>query len=160
MKPHAGLRLAVAALAAPVAAQTVADPTRYATRADIDAQIVTMTRDMKPGQGFAWRPLVREGKVVAAIEVWRAPGKPAVHPHEAEYATVLAGYGTLVSGGRLVDAKVSNPELIEGSRIEGGTTRPLKPGDFLLVPAGVPHWFGIGSGELVLLGMKIPQAPR
>lgn len=160
MTAPAGAWLCVAALAAPVAAQSVADPTGYATRADIDAQIAAMTRAMKPGQGFAWRPLVRNGEVVAAIEIWRAPGKPAAHPHEAEYATVLAGYGTLVSGGRLIDAKVSNLGLTEGSRIEGGTTRALRPGDVLLVPAGVPHWFGVSSSELVLLGTKIPQAAR
>jgi quercetin dioxygenase-like cupin family protein len=28
----------------------------------------------------------------------------------------------------------------------------------VLIPAGVPHWFGITGGELVLLGTKIPQA--
>ncbi|MGI4730822.1 MAG: cupin domain-containing protein [Janthinobacterium lividum] len=159
------LLIATALVAAPATAQTVpdptaSDPTGFATGADIRAQIAAMERDMKPGQGFAWRPLVRDGQIAAAIEIWRAPGKPAVHPAQAEYTTVLSGTGTLISGGRLADPYVSNPDLTEGSRIEGGTTRPLKPGDVLLVPAGVPHWFGITGGELVLLGTKIPQAAR
>jgi mannose-6-phosphate isomerase-like protein (cupin superfamily) len=154
------LLVAAALVAAPVGAQTAIDPTAFATGADVRAQVAAMERDMKPGQGFAWRPLVRDGQVIAAIEIWRAAGKPAVHPAQAEYTTVLSGTGTLVSGGRLLDAKASNADLTEGSRIEGGTTRPLKPGDVLLVPAGVPHWFGITGRELVLLGTKIPQAAR
>jgi mannose-6-phosphate isomerase-like protein (cupin superfamily) len=155
-----GLLIAAAMAAAPAAAQTATDPTNVATAADIRAQVAAMESAMKPGQGFAWRPLVKDGQVVAAIEIWRAAGKPAVHPAEAEYTTVLSGAGTLVSGGRLVDAKATRPDLTEGSRIEGGTTRALRPGDVLLVPAGVPHWFGITGPELVLLGTKIPQAAR
>jgi len=27
-----------------------------------------------------------------------------------------------------------------------------------LIPAGMPHYFGIDGGELVLLGIKIPAA--
>jgi redox-sensitive bicupin YhaK (pirin superfamily) len=48
--------------------------------------------------------------------------------------------------------------LVEGERIEGGKTRPLGPGDVLLLPAGVPHWFGITAERLVLLGTKLPVA--
>ena len=64
----------------------------------------------------------------------------------------------MISGGRLVDSVTSNPTLIEGSRIDGGTTRALHPGDVFLIPAGIPHWFGIIGDRLVLLGTKIPQS--
>lgn len=116
-----------------------------------------MRKAMKPDQGFMWQPLVRGGDAVAALEYWKKPGKPAVHPDQAEYVIVIAGAGTMVSGGRLVDPATSNPTLIEGSRIEGGTTRELHPGDVFLVPAGTPHWFGISGDRLVLLGTKIAQ---
>lgn len=120
------------------------------------AQVAAMLADMKPGQGFAWRPLVRDGPRVVAIEIWKKPGRPAVHPAEAEYAVVLEGSGTLVSGGTLIAPVTRSGDLIEGERIEGGTTRPLGPGDVLLLPAGVPHWFGITGDHLVLLGTKLP----
>ncbi len=81
-----------------------------------------------------------------------------MHPAEAEYAIVLEGSGTLVSGGSKADPKASNANLIEGSRIEGGATRALGPGDVILIPAGVPHWFGITGDRLVLLGIKLPGA--
>jgi mannose-6-phosphate isomerase-like protein (cupin superfamily) len=107
-----------------------------------------------------WKPLVRGGDAVAALEYWKTPGKPAVHPGQAEYVIVIAGGGTMVSGGRLIDPVSRNPTLIEGSRIDGGTTRTLHPGDVLLIPAGTPHWFGIAGDRLVLLGTKVAQPPH
>ena len=164
-----GLLLIVAAVASAGAAQvppaaplpatlSPADPTSFAAAADVSAQVEAMGRAMKPDQGFAWQPLLRDGAQVAASEIWRKPGRPAVHPEEAEYATVIAGAGTLVSGGTLADATVVRPGLTEGSRIVGGTTRRLAPGDVFLIPAGVPHWFGITGARLVLLGTKLRSA--
>lgn len=136
-------------------AADAADRSAVASGGEVRAQIAAMLAEMKPGQGFAWRPLVRDGPRVAAIEVWKKPGRPAVHPAEAEYAIVLEGAGTLVSGGTLVAPAAPRNGLVEGERIEGGTTRTLGVGDVLLIPAGVPHWFGITGDRLVLLGTKL-----
>ncbi|HXH17333.1 MAG TPA: cupin domain-containing protein [Sphingomonas sp.] len=143
----------VIAAATALPAQTP-DPTSFAASGDIKARIVALEKTMKPGQGFAYAPLVQADGTSAALEYWKAPGKPAVHPDEAEYATVMAGSGTLVSGGTLVAPKLRFPGLVEGDRIEGGTTRKLAVGDVFLIPAGTPHWFGI-DGKLVMLGTKI-----
>ena len=150
------MQLLLMALALAAAPSSI-DPTGYASAADVTAQVEAMRRAMKPGQGFLWKPLVRGGDAVAALEYWKKPAKPAVHPDQAEYVLVIAGSGTMISGGRLVDPVTSNPTLIEGSRIDGGTTRALHPGDVFLIPAGIPHWFGIIGDRLVLLGTKIPQ---
>ena len=136
-------------------AQTT-DLTAFASGADVTTQVAAMAKAMKQGQGFAWQPLVRDGETVAALEYWKTPGCPAVHPDQAEYAIGIAGAGTLISGGTLEAAKPVKPDLTEGDRIIGGTTRTLKPGDVMLIPAGVPHWFGITGGRLVLLGTKLP----
>jgi mannose-6-phosphate isomerase-like protein (cupin superfamily) len=151
------LLAAVLLLPAAVHAQSAADPTGYASAADVKAQVESMRRAMKPGQGFMWQPLVRGGDAVAALEYWKKPAKPAIHPNQAEYVIVVAGSGTMVSGGRLVDPVTTNPTLIEGSCIAGGTTRALHTGDVFLIPAGTPHWFGITGDRLVLLGTKIAQ---
>jgi mannose-6-phosphate isomerase-like protein (cupin superfamily) len=153
----AAILLSSAASAQTPSAPTGADPTGYASAGEIQAQVEAMRQAMRPGQGFMWRPLVRGGDAVAALEYWTRPGKPAVHPDQAEYVIVVAGEGTMVSGGRLVDPATTNPTLIEGSRIEGGTTRALHVGDVFLIPSGTPHWFGIEGDRLVLLGTKIAQ---
>lgn len=150
--------LALAALASAAAAQKP-DPA-FATPADVQALVERIEGSMKPGQIFALQPLLRGGASVASVEVWKGAGKPAVHPTDAEYAMVVAGAGTLTSGGTLVDAHVTNPGLTEGSRIEGGATRRLKPGDIIMIPAGVPHGFGVEGGKLALLGIKLPQPAR
>jgi quercetin dioxygenase-like cupin family protein len=150
--------LALAALASAAAAQQP-DPA-FATPADVQALVQRIEGSMKPGQIFAMQPLLRGGASVASVEVWKGAGKPAVHPTDAEYAMVVAGAGTLISGGTLVDAHVTNPGLTEGSRIEGGATRRLKPGDIIMIPAGVPHGFGVEGGKLALLGIKLPQPAR
>ncbi|USQ94977.1 cupin domain-containing protein [Caulobacter sp. RL271] len=146
----------VATASAQASGAEAPQPSGFASSADVQAQLREMLAAMKPDQGFMWRPLVRDGANVAAIEIWKKPGRPAVHPAQAEYAIVLEGTGTLVSGGALADTQVKNANLTEGSRIEGGATRPLGPGDVILVPAGVPHWFGITGERLVLLGIKLP----
>lgn len=152
------LLLSTVVLSSAVFAQPAADPTAFASAAEVKAQVEAMRIAMKPDQGFMWKPLVRDGEVVAALEYWKKPAKPAVHPDQAEYFTVVAGSGSMISGGRLVDPVTTNPTLVEGSRIEGGTTRTLNPGDVVLVPAGTPHWFGITGDRMVLLGTKIPQS--
>ena len=137
----------------PAVAQS--SPADTASAVEIRGKVAAMAVAMGEGT-FAYEPLVTDGATVAALEYWKAPGKPAVHPDEAEYALVIEGAGTLVSGGTMADARETRPGLVEGSRIDGGTTRKLAVGDVILVPAGVPHWFGI-DGKLVLLGMKLPR---
>ncbi len=155
-----GALAGTALIAASAAVAQSGDPTSFATAAAVEAAIARMDAEMKPGQGFQWHPLVQGDGSVAALEYWRKPGRPAVHPTEAEYAIVMAGAGSLVSGGRLIDPTVTKPGLTEGSRIENGTTRALRKGDVVLIPAGVPHWFGVQDGKLVLLGIKLAPQPR
>ncbi len=128
----------------------------FASGSDIAARVEAMGKAMQPGQGFAWEPIVRDGERVAALEYWKAPGRPAIHPDQAEYAIVIAGEGTLRTGSKMAGERETQPGLVEGDRIIDAVDRPLRPGDVLLIPAGVPHWFGITGERLVLLGTKIP----
>ena len=155
----AALLIGCAGETAPPASAPATKPGSFAlaTDAEVRAQIATMLSEMKPDQGFMWRPLVEGGAHVAAIEIWKKPGRPATHPVETEYAIVLEGSGTLIAGGVMV-APVTLPSgIIEGDRIDGGTERPLAPGDVILIPAGVPHWFGVTGDRLVLLGTKMRE---
>lgn len=152
---------ALAQAPAPFAVPPVADRTDVATAPAIAAQVARTRRELaRNGKTFFWQPLVQNGREVAAIEYWSAPARPAIHPAEAEYATVLEGSGTLLTGGTLIGAQQVRPGFVDGDRIEGGTSRVLHKGDVVLIPAGVPHWFGIAKGQmLVLLGTKIPSPP-
>lgn len=137
--------------------QNMADRISFAGPEDIKAQVNTMFAAMTPGQTFMWQPLLKDGPRNVALEIWKAPGRPAVHVAEAEYFTVVQGTGTLVTGGHLVNPRTVKPGQMDGDTIEGGVTRTLVAGDFVLIPAGVPHWFGVPGQPLVLLGTKIPS---
>ena len=69
------------------------------------------------------------------------PGMAEIHTKDADIVYVLDGTATLVTGGTAVDAKVTEPDELRGSSINGGEAHPLKKGDVIIVPAGVPHWF-------------------
>jgi glc operon protein GlcG len=69
------------------------------------------------------------------------PGMAEIHTRDADIVYVLDGTATLVTGGTAVDAKVTEPDELRGSSISGGEAHPLKKGDVIIVPAGVPHWF-------------------
>jgi mannose-6-phosphate isomerase-like protein (cupin superfamily) len=67
---------------------------------------------------------------------------PLTHAVSLDIWLVQAGSTTAVTGGELLDAKKRpNSDDFAGSTIKGGTEQPLKPGDVLYVPPGVPHGF-------------------
>jgi mannose-6-phosphate isomerase-like protein (cupin superfamily) len=139
-----------------VHAQDATDRTGKASSAEIKAQVNAMLAAMKPGQTFMWRALLTDGSHPAAIEIWKAAGRPAIHTTEAEYFTVIQGSGELVTGGTMVKPHTVREGFIDGDAIEGGTSRKLNAGDVVLIPAGVPHGFGIPGEPLILLGIKVP----
>ena len=67
---------------------------------------------------------------------------PLVHALSADTWVVMEGSATAVTGGELLEAKRNpNSDDMSGSSIKGGVEQPLKPGDILFVPPGVPHGF-------------------
>jgi len=70
-----------------------------------------------------------------------SPGQVEIHEKEADIFYVIDGEATFVTGGTMVGGKVSRPNQLLGTDIQGGETRQLKKGDVIVIPAGVPHWF-------------------
>jgi glc operon protein GlcG len=68
-------------------------------------------------------------------------GLAEVHENETDVIYVLEGTATFVTGGKLVDGKVTAPGEIRGADVAGGDTRKLAKGDVVVVPPNTPHWF-------------------
>ena len=81
----------------------------------------------------------------------------AVHETEAEIFYVIDGSATMVTGGKLTGEKRLNPENLNGTGIENGTSRQIGKGDYIIVPEGVPHWFSKLDGTLVLMSLHVPR---
>lgn len=86
-------------------------------------------------------PLLETGDYKVHASRREKAGLAEVHEHETDILRVLSGTARLVTGGTLVDAKTTGPGELRGASIGNGEARDLAPGDVVVVPAGVPHWF-------------------
>jgi mannose-6-phosphate isomerase-like protein (cupin superfamily) len=85
-------------------------------------------------------------------------GNAAVHETEAELFYVVDGSATLVTGGTLTESTRTGANLT-GKGIQGGLSRKVAKGDFVMVPEGQPHWFSAIDGTVVLMSLHLPHAP-
>jgi mannose-6-phosphate isomerase-like protein (cupin superfamily) len=159
--------LSSAALAQQPAAQSPPPPAMlFAGSADVTAMIAKARSERKPDQPNFVQPIVRLAPYNANLE-YRVSGVNApasVHEREAEMFYVVEGSGTLVTGGTLRDEKRTNAENLSGSAIDGGMSRRLAKGDWVMVPEKAAHWFTQIEGTLVLMSIHLPHggttAPR
>jgi len=71
------------------------------------------------------------------------------HLHWLDLVTVLEGEGTLSFGGTAVNPNLANPAEPRATTITGATTTPLRPDDYVLIPAGMWHiFFGTATRNL------------
>jgi glc operon protein GlcG len=89
-----------------------------------------------------------------------ASGAAEIHTRDTDIAYVIQGSATLVTGGAVVDLKPTAPEELRGTSISGGEVRRLVPGDVVVVPNGVPHWFKEVEAPFLYYVVKVRQAER
>jgi len=83
------------------------------------------------------------------------PGMVEVHTKDTDILYVLKGGATVVTGGTMVDGKPIAADEIRGREITGGETRKLVPGDAMIIPNGVPHWFKEIDGTFLYFVVKV-----
>jgi mannose-6-phosphate isomerase-like protein (cupin superfamily) len=95
----------------------------------------------------------------AAILLRRtASGKAEVHEHQADVWYVIDGGCEFVTGGTVESGAPESPGEIRGTSISGGDAYHLAKGDFIRVPAGVPHWVKkIQGKEIVYIVVKYEE---
>jgi mannose-6-phosphate isomerase-like protein (cupin superfamily) len=111
------------------------------------------------GMGESEINLIERTQDHAAILLRRtAPGKAEVHETETDVWYVVDGGCTFVTGGSLIGGAKIGPGQIRGSGISGGDERKIAKGDFIRVPAGVPHWVKkIEGKEIVYIVVKFTK---
>jgi mannose-6-phosphate isomerase-like protein (cupin superfamily) len=148
------------ALAQQPAAQNPAPAARlFAGSADVTAMIAKAKSERKPDQANFTQPIVQLAPYNANLEyrVAAVAAPASLHEREAEMFYVVDGAGSLVTGGTLRDEKRTNAENLTGSAIDGGTTRRLTKGDWVMVPEKTAHWFTQIDGTLVLMSIHLPH---
>jgi mannose-6-phosphate isomerase-like protein (cupin superfamily) len=73
----------------------------------------------------------------------------SVHAATSELFYVIEGSATMLTGGKIVG---------EGAKtIEGGVSQKFAPGDWLMVPSGVPHQFTDIQSPITILSLHLPD---
>jgi mannose-6-phosphate isomerase-like protein (cupin superfamily) len=131
----------------------------YVTSNDIQAIFKRAPQDGVTDQQIR---AVNVGKVnVAVASVYRsakANNSSIEHDQVTEIYTIVEGSGTMVTGGKMANPERLKPEdptvkvlvgpSMRGGALEGGESRKVGPGDMIIVPAGVPHWFSSIDGAI------------
>lgn len=130
-------------------AQTPAPATlkTFASSADVQALIAKAKSERKDGQAIVIEKILTFAPFAANLEYRPIAGAAAVHDKEAEMMYVIDGSGTLVTGGKMT-----------GTTIQGGESKTVSKGDFLVVPEGTPHWFSAVDTTLILMTFKVPRS--
>lgn len=69
------------------------------------------------------------------------------HTHWIDQTTILSGDAVLTYGGTISDRKEIAPGEVRGHKQTGAKTLILHPGDFVLIPTGMPHHFDAMPGK-------------
>jgi len=155
----AGLTLILVSAAA--AAQQPAPSSRtMVSAADVAALIAKAKVDRKENQALLAQSMIRLAPYNVSLEYRAAVANAAMHETEAELFYVVDGSATLVTGGKLRNETRTNAANLTGSGIDGGVSRHVAKGDFIMVPEGTPHWFSTIDGTVVLMSLHLPLPPK
>jgi mannose-6-phosphate isomerase-like protein (cupin superfamily) len=74
-------------------------------------------------------------------------GEVEVHEHWIDYMAIQQGEAEFTFGGTASGMRDTGPGEKRGGTITGGTVVTIKPGDFVVVPAGQPHLTMVKTGS-------------
>ena len=75
-----------------------------------------------------------------------AGNEAEVHAHWSHYMQILSGEAVLTYGGTVTDARDTGPGQVRGSGITGGKSMTVHAGDYVQIPAGMPHMLSPAKG--------------
>lgn len=162
------LALVLALLSTNAWAQSGAPPTGAT---DITrAEFATVLKSMNPdGVADSQIKVVDIGTYNVAVGILHRSGKAKQgaisHSEITEIYYVIDGTGTFVTGGSMADPATADPAgstvkvlvgpSTTGSGIKGGQSRKIGPGDVIVVPPGVAHWFSAIEKDLDYLVFRV-----
>ena len=129
----------------------------FSSSADVGALVAKAKSERKEGQPTVSEPILQLTPYNANLEYRASVGNAAVHEREAEVFYVIDGSATMVTGGKLVKETRTNATNLTGAAIEGGDSRKVATGDFIIVPENTPHWFSAIDGVLILMTLHVPR---
>jgi len=130
----------------PVTMQTEPDLLNFQ---DLRDQAGPLLEQARAGNGSASITLEHYKGHYTMLSARTASGGAEVHKHFSDFLFVLAGQGTELTGGTIVDPKEGENGEIKGARLDGAVPRILRRGDVIHIPAGTPHQAIEGPGQTI-----------
>jgi mannose-6-phosphate isomerase-like protein (cupin superfamily) len=132
--------------------------TASAAVSDQQIKVVSINGDYNVGVGILHRAHAESGSASA--------GGALTHEQITEVYHIISGTGTLVTGGKIQNAKALAPDNVivttlagpgaTGGPISGGVSMKVGPGDIIVIPPNTPHWFSaVDSDQIVYLAVRM-----
>jgi mannose-6-phosphate isomerase-like protein (cupin superfamily) len=142
-RPHIrvpALAISLLVILAPAGAQQVSSrptpdsPALHTSSAELAAALrAAAAQHAEPGVAAVG---VTDQYQIHEVHRGKPSGPPAIHRGWTELHFILAGGGTLLSGGR-IEARSGQPQGV----IVGGKSRRVHEGDAVIIPPDTPHWY-------------------
>jgi mannose-6-phosphate isomerase-like protein (cupin superfamily) len=85
-----------------------------------------------------------------------ADGQPEWHETQADVFVVESGTATLLVGGTMVGAQITEPHEKRNGTIQGGVRQKMSAGDIIRIPAKTPHQVLLdGATEFTYFVVKV-----
>ncbi len=113
----------------------------------------------KLSNGSASETIKEYPRHAAMLSFRSRSGEAEVHERFADLFVVLSGAATLVTGGTVSGARIVAPGETRGTAIAGGTSRNMRQGDVVHVPAGTPHQMLLqGENTIACMVIKVQES--
>ena len=109
---------------------------------------------VRPGAAVS-SPITTAGSFITMVAHRTADGMPELHVNWIDVMVVMQGDVTLTYGGTLSGNTMDANGESHGGKIVGGTTVALHKGDYIQVPAGLPHLMTDPKGDFRYFVTKI-----
>ena len=128
------------------------------TQQELLERALALKQTASAGNGSASTKLTDYPNHFTMIALRNKNGGAEVHEQFADIFGVLRGRATLITGGTVLEPKTSKPGEIQGTSLKDGSSLVLKKGDFVHIPAGVPHQLTLPKGgEFVYFVIKVKE---
>jgi mannose-6-phosphate isomerase-like protein (cupin superfamily) len=112
----------------------------YAFAAGVPARVTYVHHD-KVSAVMAKGGAIIEDPGLRILAQRRGSGEAEVHETTNHVFIIVEGEATMITGGKLENAKQTEPGQIRGTGVAGGQTHRLSKGDVITIPAKTPHWW-------------------
>jgi mannose-6-phosphate isomerase-like protein (cupin superfamily) len=153
------------------ASQAVTQSQSSKAAVDVTAGDLRATLKQAPPDGVMDQQIrvVDVGKYNVAVGVLHRAAKAKQtaieHAQVTEVYHIIDGSGTFVTGGAMVDptpspadgttVKILVGPSTNGAAIRGGQSRKVGPGDVIVIPPGVAHWFSAVESDMDYLVVRV-----